>query len=262
MAAHTNGVPIITESTNPADGVFTTLAWDGDEKILLLDKHIDRLKKHCQKLSINFPQNFNEKVIQACASLTKISDAGLNFHPSQPPCLLRITLSSSGVISAKGRQNIPHNGTLTATITEAPRWDGNITGTKHADWEIYNKITNNTQDSGFGVALLIFGDTIIDADRCTPLLLDHDGTAWACDTNMGGVDSITLDYVKAHLDNQGIPLVMGKLTAKMVLRSEELLVLGTGIGVAKITEVDGTNIGRGSNTLYTICSEHLTKLYY
>ena len=79
---------------------------------------------------------------------------------------------------------------------------------------------------------------------------------------MGGVDSITLDYVKAYLENQGIPLVKGKLTAKMVLRSEELLVLGTGIGVAKITEVDGTKIGSGSDILYTICSENLTKLYY
>ena len=253
---------IITESINPCDGVFTTLAWDGDEKILLLEKHIDRLKDHCQKLSINYPKNFNEKFIQACESLTKISGSDINFHPSQPPCLVRTTLSSSGVVSVKGRQNIPHNGTLNATIIEAPRWDGNITGTKHADWDKYNQITNNAQNSGFGIALLIIGDTIVDADRCTPLLLDHDGIAWACDTNMGGVDSITLDYVKAYLENQGIPLVIGKLTAKMVLRSEELLVLGTGIGVAKITEVDGTKIGKGSNILYTICSENLTKLYH
>ena len=53
---------------------------------------------------------------------------------------------------------------------------------------------------------------------------------------------------------------MGKLTAKMILRSEELVVLGTGIGVAKVTEIDGTKIGRGGNILYNICSENLTRL--
>ncbi len=260
MAASITGVSTITNISNPSDGVFATLAWDGHKKILLWDKHIDRLKKHCQRLSIKYPQNFKEKFIQACTSLTKRLDFDQNHHPSQPPGLLRINLSASGIVDVKGRQNNAHNGTLTATITEAPRWDSNITGTKHADWEKYIQITNNAHNNGFGVALLIAGDTIVDGDCCTPLLLDQDGTAWACDTVMGGVESITLDYVKSYLDAQGIPLIMGKLTAKMILRSEELVVLGTGIGVAKVTEIDGTKIGRGGNILYNICSENLTRL--
>ena len=226
---------------------------------MLIDEHIKRLKTHCNKLSIEYPPNVKEKFAIACESLTKLEN-NAKYHSSQPPFLLRFSLSSSGAIDVKGRKNRPHNGKLTATISEAPRWSGEITGTKHADWSKYLRITKNAEELGFDIALLIFNETIVDADRSTPILLDHDGIAWVCDNKMGGVDSITLDYVENVLETHGIPLMRGRLTATMLLRSEELLVLGTGVGVAKVIEVDGTKIGNDSNILYNIICETLTKL--
>ena len=245
---------------NPCDAVFSTIGWDGDKKILLPDLHFNRIKEHCYRLSITYPDDIEQKFLEAFNLEPKLNSSTDKFHSSQPPFLLKINLSSSGLVSVKGRKNTPHNGTLIATVNDAPRWDKNITGTKHAAWDKYNQITESSQKKGFDIALLTFEDTIIDGDRCTPILLDHDGTAWVSDKRMGGVDSITLDYLIEILQEQGIPVLKGRLTANMILRSQELLVLGTGIGVAQIVEVDGVNIGKRGNSLYKICSKYLTEL--
>ena len=250
----------ISTSQNPRDGVFSTIGWKGNEEMVLLDKHIDRIKRHCNKLLINYPEDIQVKIMQEISLLSALDLPLEGLDSSQPPFLLKIMLSASGEISLDARKNIPHNGSMIATIAEAPRWDEAITGTKHADWREYNKITKHAQDNGFDVALLIFEEAIVDADRGTPIMLDDDGTAWVPDGNQGGVDSITLEYMIQILEEQGIPLIKGRLTAKMILRAQELLVLGTGIGVAKLVEVDGTKIGVGGNTLYNLCNKHLTIL--
>ena len=250
----------ITTNKNPRDGVFSTVGWYGSKEMVLFDKHIDRIKIHCKKLSINYPDDLHDKILEELSMLPTLDSPLENLHPSQPPFLLKIMLASSGEITLESRKNIPHNGRLAATIAEAPRWDNDVTGTKHAEWSKYNKITKDTHDNGFDVALLIFEETIVDADRCTPILLDEDGTAWFPNPQLGGVESITLDYMLQILKDQGIPVIRGRLTAKMLLRAQELLVLGTGIGVAKIAVLDGEKIGIGGDTLYNICNKHLMEL--
>ncbi len=71
----------------------------------------------------------------------------------------------------------------------------------------------------------------------------------------GGIDSITLSILKPAIEAAGIPFRYARLTETLLGRASELIVVGTGISVVWIDEIDGQNVGADSpGPLYEICN--------
>tara|TARA_B100002052_G_C15501376_1_gene427331 strand:- start:29 stop:409 length:381 start_codon:yes stop_codon:yes gene_type:complete len=107
----------------------------------------------------------------------------------------------------------------------------------------------NAERMGSDIALLIHDHCIVDGDRCTPILLDEDGVAYAPGEEQGAVASVTLTLIENELESAGIPLRMAWLTEELVRRCRELVVIGTGIGVVVVEEIDGHDIPVGNRLL-------------
>ena len=135
---------------------------------------------------------------------------------------------------------------------EAPRWNDKIRGTKHGDWKPYLDARDMALTNKADISLLIEKESIIDGDRCMPILLDIDGIAYHPRVEEGALDSITLEQIKQCLENSGIPVRPARMTIPLVLRAKEMIVLGSGMGVQSLGIIDGRTIGTPRGKLYDI----------
>ena len=132
-----------------------------------------------------------------------------------------------------------------------------INGTKHGDWDAYRKITSEVFEKGADVGLLVHEYCIIDGDRVTPIVLDHDGVVWISDSSLGGVDSVTFEICKPHIEKSGFIISHGRLNEKLIAHAKEVVLLGSGMGAARLTVLDDVDIGDGSKNLQQICIDAL-----
>ena len=130
-------------------------------------------------------------------------------------------------------------------------------GTKHGDWDAYRDITSEVLNKGADVAILVHDYCVIDGDRVMPLILDDDGVVWISDAKLGGVDSVTFDACKGAIEDSGFIVSEGRLNERLVARAKEIVLLGTGMGAARLTVLDDVDIGDGSDTLQKVCIEAL-----
>jgi branched-subunit amino acid aminotransferase/4-amino-4-deoxychorismate lyase len=141
-----------------------------------------------------------------------------------------------------------------------PKFARRIAGTKHAAWQPYHDARVHAKSRGADVALLIDEDIIVDADCASPILLDSDGVAYFSAAGSGAVDSLTLRALSGAVLAAGIPLRPARLTRTMVARCSELIVVGSGIGVVRIVDIDGQLVGGDEPTaLYRTLTESQTK---
>ena len=135
----------------------------------------------------------------------------------------------------------------------APRWTRKVTGTKHGDWNAYREITTQAFDKGADVALLVHEHCIVDGDRVMPLVLDEDGVVWISGPEFGGVDSVTFDVCRPEIEKAGFIISEGRLNERLVARAKEIVLLGSGMGAARLTVLDDVDIGDNSNNLQQVC---------
>ena len=219
----------------PKSAVFTTVrARDGH--LFHLDLHLERLSKHAEVLGIEIPE-------------IKV--------PLELDGLVKIHVDSNGVkfISKPFYQEI-HMEAEGITVA-APRWSRKIMGTKHGDWDAYREITSEIFKKGADVALLVHEFCIVDGDRIMPLVLDDDGVVWISDSKLGGVDSVTFAICKSAIEDAGFVISEGRLNERIVARAKEFVLLGTGMGAARLTVLDDVDIGDGSNGLQQVCIKAL-----
>jgi branched-subunit amino acid aminotransferase/4-amino-4-deoxychorismate lyase len=261
---------VLRDGQQAASSTFTTLAWNGSTAVSHLNLHLNRLKQHAQRLLIQFPPQAEESAglalkialshtEQVVTEEQQFSEQPLNL--AIPPGLCRLSLDREGQFEAQFRPNSQHDYDCTntrVTALPAPRWDATITGTKHGDWEPYQQSTTFATENGFIAALLVHAGVVVDSDRATPLLLDVDGTAWYPDPSGGAVDSITLQIIRADVERAGIPLQMGRLTTSMFERAVEVLLVGTGLGVSRVRQIDGQPVGSEQTALLDICRNSIT----
>jgi len=219
----------------PKSAVFTTVrARNG--KLFHLDLHLQRLARHASVLGIEVPD-------------IKIPD-GLEG-------LIRIQVDSEGVtFNSKNFYQEIHMDAEGITVP-APRWSRKIMGTKHGDWDAYRQITSEVLNKGADVAILVHDYCIIDGDRVMPLILDDDGVVWISDAKLGGVDSVTFDVCKSAIEDSGFIISEGRLNERIVARAKEVVLLGTGMGAARLTVLDDVDIGDGTDNLQKVCIEAL-----
>ena len=226
--------------TTPVDAaVFTTLRWE-DGRAAWLDEHLSRLQSHAERLGIAWPSDFQDR-------LAKI-------HPSGEGNLCQIRLSKDGEMELTLRLAEYPPSPLAALSQAAPRFALSVQGTKHAVWDGYSNARLNAINQGADIGLLVHEGVVVDGDRCTPVLLDADGVAFAPSPEGGGIDSITLNILKPAIEAAGIPFRYARLTETLLGRAAEIIVVGTGVGVAWLSEIDGQSVGTGSpGPLFETC---------
>tara|TARA_B100001113_G_C21049642_1_gene596134 strand:- start:535 stop:1221 length:687 start_codon:yes stop_codon:yes gene_type:complete len=219
----------------PKSAVFTTVrARNGH--LFHFDLHKARLQRHAEILGIRIPE----------------------FEiPPGLDGLIRVQIDESGVVfnSIPFYQEI-HMEAEGLTVP-APRWTRKVTGTKHGDWDAYRKITTDTFSKGADVALLVHEHCIVDGDRVMPLVLDEDGVVWISGAEFGGVDSVTFDVCRPEIEAAGFVISEGRLNERLVARAKEFVLLGSGMGAARLTVLDDVDIGDGSNKLQQVCIKAL-----
>ena len=228
------------EQDTPVDAsVFTTLRWK-EGRVAWLERHLIRLRSHAERLGIDWPSDFQERL-----KSTPVTGDGN---------LCRIRLSRNGQVDIFLSLSEYPPSPFTALSQEAPRFDQRAQGTKHAAWSEYQQARKNANDGSADIALLVHDGAVVDGDRCTPILLDVDGVAFAPSPEGGGIDSVTLSVLKPAIENAGIPFRYARLTETLLGRAAEIIVVGTGVGVAWLSEIDGQSVGKGSpGPLYNTC---------
>ena len=228
--------------TTPVDAaVFTTLRWE-DGRAAWLGDHLSRLKSHAERLGIAWPSDFEDRLT--------------NIHPSGDGNLCQIRLNKEGEIELILRLAEYPPSPLAASSQAAPRFTHRAQGTKHAAWDGYSNARLNAINQGTDIGLLVHEGVVVDGDRCTPVLLDADGVAFAPTPEGGGIDSITLNVLKPAVEAAGIPFRYARLTETLLGRAAEIIVVGTGVGVAWLSEIDGQRVGSGApGPLFETCTQ-------
>ena len=237
----------------PRDAVFTTALWDGNSKIADFEKHLERLAKHAKRLRITLPEGFDQLIGQA------IIDMDEKYDDNR---LLNITFDCvEGVFLTKSR-DLPKltNCNLDSMTIPMKKWLGQVTGTKHGDWQFYLGAKDLAEQNGVDIALLIDDYCIIDGDRAAIVVIDEDGVAYFSE-NKQSVQSITLEVLKSGFAEMGIPLSKAKLNERLVARSSEVLALGTGIGCCKILTIDGEQVGQDNSAISSMLQAYLAQHY-
>ena len=215
----------------PRSAVFTTVrAREGH--LFHIDLHLSRLLRHAKILGIEIPEFDIPPGLEGLIRI-QVDESGAEFNSK--PFYQEIHMEAEGV-------TVP-----------APRWTRKVTGTKHGDWGAYRKITTDAFDKGADVALLVHDYCIVDGDRVMPLVLDQDGVVWISGPEFGGVESVTFDVCKPEIEAAGFVISEGRLNERLVARAKEFVLLGTGMGAARLTILDGVDIGDGSDKLQQVC---------
>lgn len=233
---------------DPGSEVFTTIAWDGESRLLAADLHIARLYRHAERLGFDLPGNLTELIFEA------LSKAEIPGEPivgeDQAPFLIKLGVNPNGDVNLVPRVNGRWPNPMKAISLEAPRWDGSVRGTKHGDWQPYFHAREVATEHGADISLLFDGDILVDGDRCMPILLDNDGIAYYPTPSKGALDSVTLEQIREGIESAGVPVREARLTLSMLLRASEMIVLGSGLGVQALGEIDGRQIGQPNGRLY------------
>ena len=218
-------------AVGPKSAVFTTVrAREGH--LFHLNLHLERLSRHAEILGIEVPEIEIPNNLDGLVRI-QISKDGVEFNSI--PFYQEIHMDAEGI-------TVP-----------APRWTRKVTGTKHGDWDAYRKITTQAFDKGADVALLVHEHCIVDGDRVMPLVLDEDGVVWISGPEFGGVDSVTFDVCRPEIEKAGFIISEGRLNERLVARAKEFVLLGSGMGAARLTVLDDVDIGDNSNNLQQVC---------
>jgi len=246
------------EVVDPRSEVWSAMGWDGNDSLMAADMHFDRIQRHAEILGIDIPHDFVIKVYSMLDDVEKPGEA--NPSSDQAPFLIAAGIRKNGEIFVNPYviSTYPEEP-LSAISLTAPNWNQPVRGTKHADWEPHREARKIAIENGADIALLFENGNLVDGDRCAPLLLDHDGVAYHPKHSDGALDSVTIEQIRLGLESSGIPVRSAKITLNMILRSSEMIVCGSGMGIRAIGTIDGRKIGDAKGKLFH--SAHESWLY-
>ena len=235
---------------SPRSSVFTTMRFSQERGLFLFEHHLARMLEHATKLRID-ESNINQ------ASLLKL----LQKNPPQiSEGLVRIECRKSSELSVSYRPFTIQNEAIDAITVPSPIWPPRVAGTKHGAWGAYIDARNYAERKGADLALMVHDYSIVDGDRCTPLVMDEDGVVWVSHAN-SSVSSITLNVIHNSILEAGYHIQQGNLNERLVARCVEAVAVGSGVGVLKIDSIDNETIGDGSTRLFDMCVNILGTIY-
>ena len=206
--------------------------------------------EHAAKLRID-ESNINQ------ASLLKLLQKN---PPKVSEGLVRIECTKNSELSVAYRPFTIQNEAIDAITVPSPIWPPRVAGTKHGAWGAYIEARNYAEEKGADLALMVHDYSIVDGDRCTPLVMDEDGVVWVSHAN-SSVSSITLNAIHDSILEAGYHIQQGNLNERLVARCVEAIAVGSGVGVLKIDSIDNETIGDGSTRLFDMCVNILGTIY-
>jgi len=234
----------------PRSSVFTTMRFSKERGLFLVEHHIARMIEHATQLRIDATSITIDSIVQLLR----------NNPPEMEEGLLRLECTHSLQLRISYRPFSIQNEHIDAVALPSPVWPARIAGTKHGAWDAYIQARQQAEDKGADLALMVQEYSIVDGDRCAPLILDEDGVIWVSDSNTS-VHSITFQAIHDWLLNAGFHIQLGRLNERLVARCVEAVAVGSGVGVLKIDSIDGEPIGDGSSRLFDCCNSCLERLY-
>ena len=235
---------------SPRSSVFTTMRFSQKRGLFLFDHHHARMLEHAAMLRID-ESNINRESFHEL----------LQKNPPQiSEGLVRIECSKDSELSVAYRPFTIQNEAIDAITVPSPIWPPRVAGTKHGAWGAYIEARNFAEQKGVDLALMVHNYSIVDGDRCTPLVLDEDGVVWVSHAN-SSVSSITLSAIHDSILETGFHIQQGNLNERLVARCVEAVAVGSGVGVLKIDSIDNEPIGDGSTRLFDVCVNILDNKY-
>ena len=235
---------------SPRSSVFTTMRFSQERGLFLFDHHLARMLDHAAKLRIDESNIKRESFVELLQkNPPKISEG-----------LVRIECAKDSELSVAYRPFTIENEAIDAITVPSPIWPPRVAGTKHGAWGAYIDARNDAEQKGADLALLVHDYSIVDGDRCTPLVLDEDGVVWVSHAN-SSVSSITLKALHDSILEAGFHIQQGNLNERLVARCVEAIAVGSGVGVLKIDSIDNEPIGDGSTRLFDMCVNILDDNY-
>ncbi len=234
----------------PRSSVFTTMRFSKSRGLFLLENHLTRMRTHAEKLRIDVKAIDSDSILRLL----------LQNPPELEEGLIRIECTNSSQLNVTYRPFTIQNEQIDAVTIASHVWPKRVAGTKHGAWNTYVDARAYAESHGADLALMVHNYSIVDGDRCTPLILDEDGVIWISDSELS-VDSITFDVLKSSLLIAGYHIQRGKLNERLVARCVEAIAIGSGVGVLKIDSVDGEPIGNERSHLFDLCVSVLGDQY-
>ncbi len=174
--------------------------------------------------------------------------------------LIRIECTKNSELSVAYRPFTIQNESIDAITVPSPIWPPRVAGTKHGAWGAYIEARNYAEQKGADLALMVHDYSIVDGDRCTPLVLDEDGVVWVSHAN-SSVSSVTFNAMHDSIVEAGFHIQQGNLNERLVARCVEAIAVGSGVGVLKIDSIDNEPIGDGGTRLFDVCVKILDNNY-
>tara|TARA_B100001564_G_C20656231_1_gene679335 strand:- start:1397 stop:2182 length:786 start_codon:yes stop_codon:yes gene_type:complete len=246
-------------ASKPRDAVFTTALCKGNWAIADFQAHLDRLYLHAKRLRVKLPDDCHIKIAKCLQENIEISNFTENNTKLNLLTIKYYCQENKFNISYRELSEIRFSEIHGATV-QLPKWFGEITGTKHGNWQPYLEAKQTVEELGADIALLIDDFSIVDSDRANVLVIDEDGTAWVSNSSQA-VNGITQQIIINKIQSLGIPVFEGRLNERMVARSEEIIVLGTGLGCCRIKTIDGEKIGREDSIIFELAKDILSQHY-
>jgi branched-subunit amino acid aminotransferase/4-amino-4-deoxychorismate lyase len=237
-------------SQGPRSSVFTTMRFSKRRGLFLFENHLRRLDAHAARLRIDTKDITQDSIVELLKEK----------HPQFDEGLLRVEVSSQLEINLSYRPLVLENERVDGVTFPSPVWAKRVAGTKHGAWDAYFDARKHAENLGADLALMVHEYCIVDADRCTPLILDEDGVIWHS-SSPNSVDSITFDAMRSSLLAAGYHIQTGKLNERLVARCVEAVAVGSGVGVFGIDSIDGEPIGDGGSRLFDLCKSILKTKY-
>ncbi len=235
------------------DSVFTTIGWDGNKSIFALEEHLIRLEKHAKIANIKFNNDIKSEIKKKLKKKQyKTINQNNEIESNKPNGLITIRLNKNGEIFLTERNN---DFNIKCKLIEAITVDvskdlKNNLGIKKGEHLPYKNSLNIAKEHGGNAALIVENDSIIDGDRAALMVLDKDGTAWVSSKKYGSIQSITVDLIKEKLSKLGIPIIYGRITTDLILRANDAIMLGTGLGIIRIGSIDQRNFEFPNSILF------------
>ena len=225
------------------DGIFTTLVLR-DGRLLLIDKHLDRLKRDSERLKID---NVSIELINQ--QINKIIQ-------NQTNGIIRVTISrSSGQRGYLCTNKAPiywlsfspwpehiesyqHTGINVRLCQQRLSKNPTLAGIKHCNRLEQVLARNEWHDDRFQEGLMMdFDDSLIEGTMSN-LFYIKDDTLFTPELTYSGVNGIMRDEVIAAAKQLNIPLKISSISVEEVKQADTLFVTNSVIAIWKVNQLD------------------------
>ena len=231
-------------------GVFETMR-AYEEKIFLLEEHLDRLQSGLKRLNIKifYPKSEIEKYLDQIIQANGLKNARLRLCVWQEENRVRIS-----IIAAEYRppsQELYQKGfkAFLSSVRIAAR--RNCSSVKSIRYLPYIKSAREAEKRGCHEAVLLNQKGEVMEGSRSNLFFVYDGKLFTPALKSGCLNGITRQVVVKLAANRGLPVKSVVVKPRDLFKAEEIFITNSLIELMPLTQLNGRIIGKGKKGLIT-----------